>query len=70
MKTNNTLEGTSDGPASAETQLKEKLRDIAATRSSVVRNGRFRYYSELNALTYWYEDHTDSTRMVYVEAEG
>ena len=57
-------EGTGDAG------LKERLRRMAATRSAVVRNGRFFFYSELNALTYWYEDHTNSTRMVLVEAEG
>lgn len=56
-------EGTGDA------QLKERLHDMAVTRSSVVRNGRFFFYSELNAITYWYEDHTNSTRMVMVEAE-
>jgi hypothetical protein len=53
-----------------DARLKERLRGIAATRSSVVRNGRFFFQEELNALTYWYEDHTHSTRMVYIESEG
>ena len=43
---------------------------MAARRSSVVKNGRFYYSRELNALTYWYEDHTQSTLMVYLETEG
>jgi hypothetical protein len=51
-------------------RLKERLRAIAAKRSPVVSNGRFFYQEELNALTYWYEDHTHSTRMVYEESEG
>jgi hypothetical protein len=51
----------------ADARLKERLLGMAARRSSVVRNGRFYYSRELNALTYWYEDHTRSTRMVYVE---
>jgi hypothetical protein len=50
--------------------LKDRLRAIAAGRSTVVSNGRFFYQEELNALTYWYEDQTHSTRMVYVEAEA
>jgi hypothetical protein len=53
-----------------DARLKERLRGIAATRSPVVRNGRFFFQEELNALTYWYEDHTHSTRMVYIESEG
>jgi len=52
-----------------DAQLKERLRGIAARRSPVVTNGRFFYQEELNTLTYWYEDHTHSTRMVYVESE-
>jgi hypothetical protein len=51
-------------------RLKERLRGIAARRSSVVTNGRFFFQKELNALTYWYEDNTHSTHMVYVESEG
>ena len=53
-----------------DTRLKEKLLGMAARRSRVVRNGRFFFSRDLNALTYWYEDHTQSTRMVYIEAEG
>jgi hypothetical protein len=53
-----------------DAQLRERLRGIAARRSPVVSNGRFFFQAELNALTYWYEDHTHSTRMVYVESEG
>ncbi len=56
--------------AAADTRLRERLLGMAARRSPVVRNGRFYYCRELGALTYWYEDHTQSTRMVYVEAEG
>ncbi|MGA2642190.1 MAG: hypothetical protein ABSG21_14955 [Spirochaetia bacterium] len=52
-----------------DAHLRERLRGIAAARSPVVRNGRFFYQTELNALTYWYEDHAHSTRMVYVEAD-
>ncbi len=53
-----------------DARLKEKLLGMAARRSSVVRNGRFLYSRDLNALTYWYEDHAYSTRMVYIEPEG
>jgi hypothetical protein len=52
-----------------DARLKERLLGMAARKSSVIRNGRFYYSRELNAFTYWYEDHTQSTRMVYVEAE-
>ena len=63
--------GPADGhEGTGDACLKERLRGMAATKSSVVRNGRFFYYSELKALTYWYEDHTHSTRMVYVEADS
>ncbi len=51
-----------------DADLKDKLRDIAATRSPVVSNGRFFFQTELNALTFWYEDQTHSTRMIYVKA--
>jgi hypothetical protein len=54
----------------AHDRLRERLLVMAAMKSHTVRNGRFFYYPELNALTYWYEDHTQSTRMVYVEADG
>ena len=71
MSKEGTLRGPADGQGgTGDARLKEKLRGMAATRSPVVRNGRFAFYSELNALTYWYEDHTHSTHMVYVEAEG
>ena len=53
-----------------DTHLRERLLRMAATRSRVVRNGRFFFSRDLNALTYWYEDHTQSTRMVYIEAGG
>ena len=53
-----------------DAHVKERLRGMAARRSSVVKNGRFYYSRELNALTYWYEDHTQSTLMVYLETEG
>lgn len=53
-----------------DAHLKERLLDMATTRSPVVRNGRFYFSRDLNALTYWYEDHTESTRMVYIAAEG
>ena len=53
-----------------DAHLKERLRGMAARKSSVVKNGRFYYSRELNALTYWYEDHTQSTLMVYLETEG
>jgi hypothetical protein len=53
-----------------DTHLRERLLDMAANRSPVVRNGRFYFSRDLNALTYWYEDHTESTRMVYIAAEG
>jgi hypothetical protein len=49
---------------------KEKLRGLAAARKHGVQNGRFFFSAELNALTYWYEDQTRSTRMVYLEAAG
>ena len=52
-----------------DARLKERLLGMAARKSSVMRNGRFYYSKELNAFTYWYEDHTQSTRMVYLEAE-
>jgi hypothetical protein len=51
-------------------RLREKLLGMAAQKSPVVRNGRFFFSRDLNALTYWYEDHKDSTRMVYIAAEG
>jgi len=35
-----------------------------------VHNGRFFFSSDLNALTYWYENQTYSTRMVSIEVEG
>ena len=60
--------GVQERPEDAH--LKERLLDMAATRSPVVRNGRFYFSRDLNALTYWYEDHTESTRMVYIAAEG
>ena len=60
--------GTVKGAADA--RLREKLIGMAARRSAVVQNGRFYYCRELKALTYWYEDHTRSTRMVYVETDG
>jgi hypothetical protein len=60
---------TGSGKETADDRLKERLLGMAARRSSVVSNGRFFYSRELNALTYWYEDHTQSTRMVYVESE-
>jgi hypothetical protein len=50
-----------------DTHLKERLRRMAVQRSTVVRNGRFFFSAELNTLTYWYEDRTQSTRMVYIE---
>ncbi len=53
-----------------DAHLREKLLGMAARRSPVVRNGRFFFSRDLNALTYWYEDHNQSTRMVYIEAEG
>jgi hypothetical protein len=53
-----------------DARLKEKLLGMAARRSPEVRNGRFFYSKDLNALTYWYEDHKDSTRMVYIADEG
>jgi hypothetical protein len=51
-------------------RLREKLLGMAARKSSVVRNGRFFFSRDLNALTYWYEDHKDSTRMVYLAVEA
>jgi hypothetical protein len=51
-----------------DAKLKDRLRGIAARRSPVVRNGRLFFQTELNALTFWYEDQTHSTRMVYVTA--
>jgi hypothetical protein len=51
-------------------RIEETLRGLAARKSPVVQNGRFFYSEELNALTYWYEDHTLSTRMVYVPSEA
>jgi len=51
-------------------RLKERLLGMAAQKSPVVRNGRFFFSKDLNALTYWYEDHKNSTRMVYIEAVG
>ena len=50
--------------------LEAQLLDMATTRSPVVRNGRFFFSRDLNALTYWYEDHTQSTRMVYIKVDG
>ena len=58
------IEGTDDP------RLKERLLGMAAQKSPVVRNGRFFFSKDLNALTYWYEDHKNSTRMVYIEAVG
>jgi len=55
---------------SVDAALKEKLRALAAARKHGVLNGRFFFSKELNALTYWYEDQTRSTRMVYLEAAG
>ncbi|HUI70415.1 MAG TPA: hypothetical protein VL354_07815 [Spirochaetia bacterium] len=52
-----------------DTQLREQLLAMAARKSRVVHNGRFLYSKDLNALTYWYEDHTHSTRMVYIESD-
>ena len=69
--TEKTRRGTASGRAgSGDASLKEKLRGMALTRSTVVRNGRFFFSSDLNALTYWYEDHTHSTRMVYIQSDS
>jgi len=59
---------TQEKPDDAE--IKEKLRGLAAARKHGVLNGRFFFSAELNALTYWYEDQTRSTRMVYLKAAG
>jgi hypothetical protein len=62
-----TADAVHDLAETADARLKERLLGMAARRSPVVLNGRFFYSRDLNALTYWYEDHTQSTRMVYVE---
>ncbi len=68
MRTAKALRHTAVGQSGTDdTQLKERLRRMAVQRSAVVRNGRFFFSAELNALTYWYEDRTQSTRMVYVK---
>ena len=70
MSTADVIHGTAGRQEEgADARLKERLLGMAARRSSVVRNGRFYYSRELNALTYWYEDHMQSTRMVYVEPD-
>jgi hypothetical protein len=68
MKTADAVQERQNGAADA--RLREKLLGMAARRSPVVQNGRFYYCRELKTLTYWYEDHTQSTRMVYVEGDG
>jgi hypothetical protein len=70
MSTDTTQQGTAtvqERPGDAH--LKDELLGMAAKRSPVVRNGRFYFSRDLNALTYWYEDHTQSTRMVYIKSE-
>jgi hypothetical protein len=69
MNTTESGQNPADGRVGTDdTSLKERLLDMAVKRSSFVNNGRFFFCSELNTLTYWYEDHAHSTRMVYVAA--
>jgi hypothetical protein len=71
MSARESLQGLAEGrKGTADANLKKKLLDLAATRSPVVRNGRFFFHSELNALTFWYEDQTHSTRMVFIKSEA
>ena len=71
MATEKVQQGPADGQEGAyDAHLKERLVKMAAARSPFVNNGRFLFYSELNALTYWYEDHMHSTHMVSIVAEA
>jgi hypothetical protein len=71
MNTNESGLDPADGRTGADdAHLKEKLLVMAKKQSSTVNNGRFFFCTELNALTYWYEDHTRSTCMVYDAAEA
>ncbi len=69
MSRGNTMQATVER-RKPDAHLREELVAMAARRSSVVCNGRFLYSKDLHALTYWYEDHTQSTRMVYITSDG
>ena len=70
MSTSKAGRGLEEREGTGDADLEDRLRGMAMARSPVVHNGRFFFCKELNALTFWYEDHTHSTRMVYIEAAG